>query len=413
MRSLCAENGVWYPEFGLVRNPFQYFDRATEKESLPEEESYSLIRTEMVSTIIRKARSGTNAIFEGEKGCGKSSAIELAQWELTNKNIPVFTVVGMRTHNDFYHGLYRALVSHVEDAKDRIKRHFPGTWLGKPLGIPQKEMTYPEICTHPQCRKRIRCVIVPDRFDVFEILEIVPKEIFCPVYQWIVIKIAATVSQGKIKPVFLFDAPDDIENVATPTYFVNFMQDFHRETGSTIVLMTTSDQYARLKKTEYFGRWMREKFEPPNTRELREILLSRIKDSVEGEGFLLPFDERAIDYLVDSSGGNPRKMLMDCNDVLSKMSSNERKEPADVDFVLNCIKGRMMMSISEMDAINGGIQYFLDKGYDWLEVRELQKFLLDKYQIKINSKRLGRLLKPMGFEHKNTPWSAYRIGRLG
>ena len=379
------------------------------------EDVFGLVVTEGSKEISRMARSGTSVIIEGAKGCGKTATLELVDVDLFERGYLSFPVFAPATFKEFYHSIYRSMLSQFPgtDIIENVEELFfkQGYLDSVPIKHPD-QMLSERMCAFPQCYKPKRCKLAgPTGNNIFEIIEHLPREINCPLYQWIIIKAVEFLNRelGK-RLIFLLDMPDNLLEVDI-RYVTNFMQEFRKASLSTIILMATREQYVKLGRNEYFKRWMRLDFVKLTGKELKKIVNMRIEEcSAKDKEYIFPFNENVLNYLIGKCNWNPRWLLQSLNFLLSWMSDMGMEAPVDIEIAKEVLDKKKITSLSQMDAIELMLQEYRERGGGWVYVKIMVEDIFNKYHIKISYARLGRLLKfHYRFDQRYNPTSQYFI----
>ena len=397
---------MWYPELELEHNPFVFTDRATERNY---QEEVKLIPNEASRLVKRLIDSKQNAIITGERGVGKSTALEIVAEEYG-----YISVIGASSLKDIAKLLLRqSIVRSFNDKKYRdwinsrgiiyIEQHFE-TYF-KRVG----QNHFPHLkCNYERCRRVKRCETIPltplARKEGFQKLKsIFPSDINCPLRQELTAEFFAveTIPDELQNYVFLFDVPDEVAEIGG-RYFKDFIENVQTSSKGTVILMATNRQYQQMQKTEFFSRFMQRDFPELTLEEMKKIFKTRIGN---GNKFL---EEKALNYLIESSGRNPRRFLKACIIVVQKMRDEKRKSPASLDFVMRTV-GDVKMRLTEADAIERVLDELYKLEIGWIKTSTIADMMWNKYKVKISVKRLGRILKKRGLTHRANPYSEYKI----
>jgi len=402
---------LWYPKFNLKENPFDFTDRATEKEY---NKDFGLIDTKGAVKVLSMIRANTSAIFEGPKGCGKSTALELVALSLWGDDKISFAVIGPRSFPLLYESLRNELLemlgekvySELSASVAHTYRKELKRWCYRHTVRKGETETY---CNYIECQKRKRCILWeggnPPKFE--EIIKALPLTFDCSLKRWTTLRLYEHMEKKGLP--FLLDVPDDLVETGAK-YLSRFLVELRKASRGIIILMATREQYQKLKKTEAFARYLRRDFPLLDKEELVKICEGRLKKVTEGE-FKMPFDEDSLNYLCESSGRNPREFLRRCGIVLQNMTDVNRKSPSTLNFVLNVLGSEA--NLSELDAFEATVRDFLTVEGEykpvWVKVKLLVAHLKDRYNLEIKDSRVGWLCKNKKFDHKYSPDSEWRL----
>ena len=422
------ENELFFPFFGLLRNPFQYSDAGHEIFSNESDDSskYPVIQTSASREVLMKAISGVDTIFIGEKGIGKSVMGILVKEELSRRDKKIFTVIAPETFTSFYLKLFAEImvgrIIELHEISKYIEQEMIGqNYMAEPM-IKSRNFdgtisrNYPLICSHPKCPHLPKCALtLADGSAKFFLANLfypekniknkLPTDIICPLYQWLIVKISGAL---RIEGTFFLDYPDDMGGWLR--YFKEFIADFRR--NNTLIIMVTREQFDTFNKNEFIGRFPNQVLKSLSNEEIKEIILSRIKTDSEPEGEYPPvFTEDGLNYLVVQTKGNPRKAIQYGARVLEVMLVEDKKESADMEFVISSLKDRIPVVMSIADALTSLVRELKEKKAGWVTGSEINRMLVEEYNIlTLSPVSLGKRLKKMGIENIYRPLTSYWFG---
>ena len=192
---------LWYPEFGLRRNPFACADRRTEINLTINREHIEVnpVETKANKMISSQVQPGNRVLIVGPRGCGKSTTLRAMQSVYFDKPI----VVAPKSLRELVaelllQGLHREEMVDLMKAEGRVlgelKRHILAY-------IPQKEDAHfptKYVCSRfPQCKEKNWCDFPLFNSEYELSLENVGKYLYemilktnvdCPLARWLVVK---------------------------------------------------------------------------------------------------------------------------------------------------------------------------------------------------------------------------------
>lgn len=386
---------LWYPEFGLIDNPFQFYDFYHEQA-----EDVPLIETEEVNRI--KSMRGA-CYIAGDKGVGKSTVLYMTDKELRKRNgTAVFSVIAPTSLTGFYDELFFDLC-HFYAKKKQLDWFFQANvnmdWFEIHTGRRDgKEFLDTIRCHYGWCKLYQRCKI---RFDepsdsihralnmdnLRQALRKVEK--YCTLKADLVQRLVANLPniEDESRFMFLFDFPDD---------FYKGFDDFKevvirmRHVGSAVVIMTTRRQYEKLAESDYFGRIQKFEFSQMTNEELKQLYRARIKWQQESGNYPPLLTDEALDYVVKKSIRNPRTLLQICNEVVSSMQAQHKTSSSDIAFVE--VKSKTAGALSMDDYIRMLVLKYKEQRKRWVPVQQSVVDMKEWFNVEISEKSLGRKL---------------------
>lgn len=429
---------MYYPEFNLKKNPFAHSEWAEERHT-----RYERVETEAIQLIKQQIGSEVTTIFEGPRGCGKSTALEMTQGEANFTVISPFTLVDLLNSLEcLVKRNYLEEMSGIVNEEGKTPYHdfleknirIEPNWLKSILSTyPNRQgLTYERIiCDYPDCFKKHRCELYNEsrldssdkrrqfpRISKIDFLEM--AESLCPLREWLLVEIFDVIYRNERydaedenkeleRWVFLLDVPDVRERKMI-TSLNKFILKLRRATGSVIILMATREQYREMQRSEGFNRLVREDFPLMEKPQLIEVVEKRVKSLTEGD-VKMPFDDNSLNYLAESSGGNPRILLKKCSRLLGRMKSEGRTTASDFRYVSN-VMGRDA-TISIADGIEAVIKDLLrEQGQGWVEGKVIKRNLREKYGLDVDSRTIGRMIGPDSkyrFDKRKSPTAEYWV----
>lgn len=401
---------LWFPEFGLKKNPFAFSDRKIERGP---GDHYLPIEIEATKIIDWLLVSKSNGIIYGLNGCGKSSALEYMRDVYCSTPI----IIGAKSLAELVSEMLRMALRYKQyftiddDVIIKVNDNYAGIiqkhtrmWSDRKTSdghtIPTKIL-----CKFPGCFRKIKCEfpLLPNMF-IQNMAQYLPENEICPFAQWMVLRLFENRKKGDIW--FMFDTPDDIVNMQKAQYFKDFVEELIKVSGGTVMLMATPLQFKLLIKTEFFRRWHRREFPKLSIEEMKMVYEERLKGSVSSRiKNQNPISEEGLGYLITVSGHNPRNMLRNASRVLEKMMMEGKKEPADRKYVMKVL-GAVNMYANEEEVLDDVIEELDHCG--WIKVKAVAK-MMEKKGLKVGVKRVGRMLKARGFDFRKTKDAEYRI----
>jgi hypothetical protein len=368
-REEFSEN-FWYPTFRLRRNPFVSFNYKFEQ-VYGFAEYIEYVDTPASQLIHNLAVSGISAFIVGERGCGKTTALDLASQGLKN----YFLITEPRAMLDIFNEIWNLNIDIDNEYFYSLFEKVLHRWFSNQrcTGCKRK-------CSLPQLRDI--------RYGVFWLLSDI--KVSCLIKEWTFDEI---IKWGRFpkNPVFLIDCPDDILEVGVYE-FSKLIAKILDEIGGTIIITATPEQYQLCLKSDTLARFPKYDFPLPTREQLKQIIIKRIR-GFQGwdESAPIPFTDEAIDYLIEVSRYNIRKLLFNCQRVLQKMWENQMDTPCGLKFVKELIT-REEGGLTVEQMIMEILREFKKQGKTWIGVDEVRKALKNKYNLEVSSKRLGRLL---------------------
>jgi hypothetical protein len=420
-----TDASMFYPAFKLRENPFQYSNLSQEINNNLEDEptKYPLVKTEASKEVLMKLISGTDCLFIGERGIGKSTIGEIIAVEMASRGKKVYRVISPETHVDLYiklfEDIYRGKDDKILEINELIKNEMlQNNYFSLPMRLARNSdgtdsHLQISVCDHMQCPRPKRCVLMDKEGNfylksMFGVGGVLPKDVSCPLYRWLIVHVSAYLIEGN-EAIFI-DCSDDIENDKTIQYFFEFVKELRKWLRLPIIIVATRNQYVKLRKTEYFSRFQNQTLKALTPSEIKEILTSRIKSVSEGESKEL-FSDDTLNYIVSQAKGNPRQAITYASRVLEVMILENRTETADLEFCSKSLEGRMTSDLSPTDAIENVVRMLRDKKAGWVLNEDFKNILEEEYHImNVAPESLGRILAKMGVKSRATPKMAYWFG---
>jgi len=384
---------LWYPEFGLRDDPFQYNDFNHEyyvTDEIPR------IKTEEVKRI--KDLRPTCSIV-GYKGDGKSTALWLSVLEL-ERDRHLFHSIASPSLTSFYNELFNCLYRFYhkkKKAKEIFEKSIDKNWfeVHTKMVLDTQRLDWIN-CHYPHCILRRRCKIpLKEPTDVIEhaldheylhwVLQQIEK--YCPLKVHLVQKLIENlpnVEEGRYK--FLLDVPDDLH------YGIDDFKDTVRNMQSVgnAIIMTTHEQHERLTKSDFFSRFVKFEFLQMTNEELKQLYHARIKWQQKEGNYPPLLTEEALDFAVRKSIRNPRFLLMICEEVISSMKIQGRVSSADVKFIEKASKTVGLFSVN--DYVSMLVKRYKENRKRWVKVKESVRDMREWFNFETNEWSLGRKL---------------------
>jgi hypothetical protein len=223
---------LWYPAFNLAENPFRWQDRATERAY---DTPFDLIPNEASELVIGLLKSKTSAIIVGDRGCGKSSALEIAAEKFGG-----IAAIGSHTLFDLVESLsFEVGRADMEELHRNIYKHRGLEVLGWIREFTVKirdNVLIKTVCDFDQCPRKHRCDFNVEGMEGAHLIEKIalsfPHQGFCPFKRWLVAREYEFTLEEWAR-YFLFDAPDDITEVG-PRYYRDFVRDLQFKAKGTV-----------------------------------------------------------------------------------------------------------------------------------------------------------------------------------
>jgi hypothetical protein len=418
------QEDMFYPAFGLYQSPFRLSDQGSERTELEAELGFSFkpIPTSAYMEVLIKTVTGADTLFLGERGLGKSTIGELLKEDLTKKGKPIYTVIAPKTFIQFYQNLWQEFLKGIDfnfvskkEANESIRHSMErNNYLSNPIFVQRDEKgipvsSFPMVCSHPACPHKPKCALTEtDNNHTMDFLYLplynFPKDINCPLFRWLIVKIA---DLYEIKGTLFLDAPDDLIKHNNIEYFTALIAELR--INKNLIIMITREQYEKMRKSEYFTRWQFQELKRMTQGELKQVLLSRI-ETVRDNSKEYPnlFCEETLTYIVNQANGNPRKAIQYSERVLEIMLAQDSKTGANLEFTLNALEGRLPTTLTLGDALENIVREYREKKAGWVRGSEINRKLVEEYNlVNINPASLGRKLKNMHVENRYTPYAEY------
>lgn len=444
---------LWYPEFGLRKNPFNLSDKRKE---LDRRETYESIETEATKLVERLINSGGRTIIFGPKGCGKSTTAYYID-EMGNRLI--VTVVGptslkelistilSRGLTDLQQGSIALagqfgkeikLDDTVKKVMEELDKKYSAVlmdWFDQKPQYSQRKNapnvpTY--LCEFSKCPMTHRCGFPQFRskFDITFMAVanylndvISAKDINCPLMQWVTVRLFEPfeywsddrLERIQLHKCFVLDFPDEVGNNISARYFREFVCELDEISGLPFVILATSQQFYVLWRSDFFARWMKKKFPSMTNEELMEMCKDRLERCRVKDSQIIfqnPLTEDGFKRVFSASAWNPRNVISNVGSVLQRMKVDGIKEPVGEDYVEAALKGEEVgIYVHTDDALDVVLKELRNEGRVRVLVREMVP-LMERQGVKISPIALGKKLSVRGFERFNVGGkggSEYRI----
>jgi hypothetical protein len=445
---------LWFPEFGLRKNPFALSDKRTE---LNRGEDYTPVETDATRLVGRLVNSGGRTIISGPKGCGKTTTAHFMR-EMNDKSIvavvgpaslkELISMILSRGLADLQQGFAELSTRVGKEIKlDGIAGKVVGELDKKYSGIlrdwfdqkPQYSRKKAEglnapifMCEFSKCPMKHRCEFpqFKSKLDITfmavanylnDVVSL--RDINCPLMQWVTVRLFEPFEHWsdnhleRIQPhrCFVLDVPDEAGNNISARYFREFIRELDEVSGLPFVILATSQQFYVLWRSDFFARWMRKKFPSMMNEELTEMCEDRLEsDRLEDPQikFQNPFTSDGFKRVFSASAWNPRNVISNVGLVLQRMLEDGVKEPVGEDYVEAALKDEGFgIYVHTDDALDVVLKELRNAGRVRVLVREMVP-LMEKQGVKISAIALGKKLSARGFERFNAGGkggSEYRI----
>jgi len=178
------------------------------------------------------------------------------------------------------------------------------------------------------------------------------------------------------------------------------------EAASTLIVFATPGQANLLKKTDTLAQFPLVKFGKPGTAFFEELFRHRIQGTHEEEA-IYPFREEAVEQLTSISGFNPREFIRLCSLVLTEMWVRKMKEPCSLDFLKKLNIDSKPPDANE--ALEEALDALAENEARWVNVKEIQKTILEKRGLQLDLKSIGRMLSALGCQRRYNPDAEYLL----
>ena len=384
---------LWYPEFGLKGDPFQYndfcYERSLVYEGLPR------IKTEQIKRI--EALTGACFIV-GAAGVGKSTALYEGSQELKKVYKNVVSVVSPLSLISFYDNLFDETNTFYRKngGKEIFDREILGRAEEEWIEVKQtrRKDQILVVCDYPRCTMRKRCKVACREINHSNFSYLLSGvEQYCPLKVEVVNSMVKHLDEatGNSTFRFLIDVPDDLSSKEVRDFksTVRLMQRY----GNTLIIMATHEQHRLLEKSDYFRRIKPFDFIQMTNEEL-EMLFHKRVEWQKAEGDFEPLlTGDALELVVKKSIRNPRFMIGICREIMLNMKVAGRDEPADKGFVEEASKSMKLFTLD--DYIRMLVKRYKGQGKQWVTVQQSIKDLKEWYNVDITDKKLGWRLKAL------------------
>ena len=357
----------WYSIFKLKQNPFQTYDYRLEREY---DLNIEYVDTPASKQIHDLAVSGCSAFIKGERGSGKTTALDYASCNLKK----YFVILEPRSIFEIFNEIWNLGINVRSKYFERV---FRGAFY---QFIDKKEYR----CGG--CRQKCK-------FDdsesiektMYNTLDSIPSK--CIAKEWVFEKIC----QNKFYDehlIFFIDAPDDLVQVGV--YEFSKLVGKLLDLGGVIIITATPEQYELCQKSDTLARLPVYDFPQFTKEQLREVVIKRIQ-AFQNKSAPLPFNDDVIDYLIEVSNYNVRKLIYNCQTILQKMWKEQMNTSCNLEFAQKLVK-KEEIRLSLNQILYETIKELKAQGKTWVYVSEIISFVKNKYNMKVSSERIGRLL---------------------
>ena len=385
----------------MSENILAYSDYKVEhKEEIFGEFNIPKIETRAVKFLGELLKNPYNTIIVGERGIGKSITARITVMKLVFESKKIVFSSDKEMTN-LYDNLWNKIVGsglteYEDDLNKKVKEFILNNhqipifnWAGEGSGY----------CRYFQCRRKERCYFHYSNENYPTIEEILSSlwniSHPCPLKRFILKRLLEqtyTIEYFRNnKYSFLIDNPEKF-NKADAQIFNEFIPLLLR-LGNVVILMDEED-YNICNKFKNYSSLPKLNFPEPTTEEQLAILTERIKQlPIEVTGKM----NRNLKKICETTR-NPRQIIIQANTLImiekfgySLPSKNIIQIPESVQTDERRIVLRIMSNF---------------KG--WTKVKRIKE-ALDKQDIIISDRKIGRILKKEGIEHRYNPDSEYLI----
>lgn len=414
---------LWYPEFGLRRNPFIYADKRKE---IDLRENYEPVETEATRLVQDMVNFGGQVIIHGPKGCGKSTTLyyinslyytqvlELEDESKLASDTQKIIVIGSESLMELIFKLLDFALNtnidlqqseHMTEMKYEGYSHTIRGFLQ--AYIPKDSANHcptKYFCQYPRCKVFPKCEFPTFDDDVtfskianYVNKEIVGKNIFCPLAEWILIRLFEV--PAPLGLIFMFDVPDEVGVDAPSKYFKNFIADLENKSKANMILMATTNQFQSLVRHDFFQRKKSEKFPNMTEEELKLMCKERLQKQNATQN---PISDDAWGYIVVAGANNPRNVIRNAGTVLEAMRKEKRCEVADVEYVKRVLESTGEGNyVSVADGLEAVLKNLRDKarasGKPYVSNKEICEMMNKVMKIPISPISLGKRMR--GFHY--------------
>lgn len=414
---------LWFPEFGLRKNPFALSDKRSEMQN---NEVYEPVETQATRLVQDMIDYGGRVIIDGPKGCGKSTTL---YYMMMAGYASETIVISSRSLMELVFELLVKVLSTLPNEQNedgvigenkvllRLNSIYGGTvrgflmaWIPKASNahLPSKF-----VCEYGRCIMGHRCDFPTFNNDVTfsnvarYVSEVISKQNnFCPLAEWILVRLFEKEKPSNM--VFMFDVPDEVGVDVPSKYFKNFISELGDKSKANMILMATRKQFNSLTRHDFFQRWNNRKFPSMTGEELKAMCAERLQNQKANSN---PISDDGWSYLVASSMFNPRTVIWRAGQVLEAMRKEGKNEPADVEYVEKILLREGLGGVvSNDDALEAVLKDLRDHGRKWVKVKEIATLMNTVYKVGIEPISLGKMLTRMELVGRKNPDAEYRVG---
>jgi len=165
--------------------------------------------------------------------------------------------------------------------------------------------------------------------------------------------------------------------------------------GATVIITVTPEQYELCLKSDTLARLIKYDFPHPSLEQLKEIIIKRIRSFQNwDESAPIPFNDDVISYLIEASAYNIRRIIYNCQKILQKMWEEQMNTSCNLEFAQKLVK-KEEIRLSLNQILYETIKELKAQGKTWVYVSEIISFVENKYNMKVSSERIGRLLSSL------------------
>lgn len=395
---MSNENQLWYPEFGLYDDPFRTNDFFNDREN-----KAPIIPTKQARLV--QIQRGTVFII-GEPGVGKSTVLYQVQKSKDTVGEIYFAVVGTGNITEFYNELFSTVCNFLgQSGEDPLLQFLKREWF-------TKNTDTNATCSYKRCEKKgceinLKIGTLPHVFKTAKPLEehFMTYEKYCPLRLDLVHEMIRDLGKAKDHPPykFLLDLPDDLRRKEL-FYLKETIREIQKTTSS-VVIMVTPKQYDWLKYnlSDTFGRYPKTPFEKMSNDELRTMLGVRIEWKRLAGRYPHLFDESAVQFIVERSIRNPRRLLEICRETIQEMQLKGVKSSVDERFVReNSATARDFDFDTLVESL---VQHYIETKVREKTVHESKADLETLYNYPVEEIAMGRKFRQMWKDKKIAGYS--------